>query len=145
MSAAGCHCFDLDPNTEIVELENGNLLVDCDATTHIINDESKLVSFEKNFNPDDHYIELADGLRTNNVVMKKGTTKLYLLGTEGNMHGIYLQNALYAPSYKQNIFSVQAATGRGATIDFSSGKASLTTRNATKFDIKKKDCLYYLN
>ena len=62
------------------------------------------------------------------------------------MHGIYLQNALYAPSYKQNIFSVQAATEKGAIIDFSSDKASLTTRNGTKFDDNnKKDHLYYLN
>ena len=53
-----------------------------------------------------------------------------------------LQSALYAPSYKQNIFSVQAATERGAMIDFSSDKASLTTRNGTKFDINKKDRLY---
>ena len=35
----------LDPNTETVELENINLLVDCGATTHIINDESKFVFF----------------------------------------------------------------------------------------------------
>ena len=76
--------------------------------------------------------------------MKKGTAKLYLQDTDGNMHGIYLQNALYAPSYKQNIFSVQAATEKGAIIDFSSDKASLTTRNGTKFDINKKDHLYYL-
>ena len=58
---------------------------------------------------------------------------------------IYLQNALYAPSYKQNIFSVQAATEKGAIVDFSSDKASLTTRNGTKFDINRKDHLYYLN
>ena len=77
--------------------------------------------------------------------MKKGTAKLYLQDTDGNMHGIYMQNALYAPSYKQNIFSVQVATDRGALIDFSSDKASLTTRSGTKFDINKKDRLYYLN
>ena len=68
----------LDPNIETVELECVNLLVDCGATTHIINDESKFLFFEKNFNPNDHYIELADGSRTNNVAMKKGTAKLYL-------------------------------------------------------------------
>ena len=86
------------PNTETMELENVYLLVDCGATTHIINDESKFVFLERNFNPNDHYIELADGSRTNNVAMKKGTTKLYLQDTDGNMHGIYLQNALYATS-----------------------------------------------
>ena len=73
-----------DPNTETVEPENVNLLVDCVATKHI-NDESKFVFFE-NFNPNDHYIELADGSRTNNVAMKKGTAKLYLQDTDGNMH-----------------------------------------------------------
>lgn len=30
-------------------------------------------------------------------------------------------------------------------IDFSFDKASLTTENGTKFDVKKKDRLYYLN
>ena len=39
----------LDPNTETVELENVNLFVDCGATTHIINDESKFIVLEKNF------------------------------------------------------------------------------------------------
>ena len=77
--------------------------------------------------------------------MKKGTAKLYLQDTDRNMHDIYMQNALYAPSYKQNVFSVQAATEKGAIIDVSSDKASFTTRNGTKFDINKKDRLYYLN
>ena len=77
--------------------------------------------------------------------MKKGTAKLFLQDTDGNMHGIYLQDALYALSYKQNIFSVQAATERDAIIDFSPDKASLTTRNVTKFHINKRDRLYYLN
>ena len=77
--------------------------------------------------------------------MKKRTVKLCLQDTDGNMHGIYLQNALYAPSYKQNIFSVQAATEKGVIINFSSDKASYTARKGTKFDINKKDYLYYLN
>ena len=65
--------------------------------------------------------------------------------TDGKVHGIYLQNALFAPSYKQNIFSVQAATENGAKIDFSSKGASLTTKDGTKFDIRKNERLYFLN
>ena len=57
-----------------------------------------LYFLEKNFNPNDDYILLADGSRTNNVAMKEGIAKLYLQDTDGNMHGIYLQNALYATS-----------------------------------------------
>lgn len=37
------------------------LLVDCDATTHIINNESKFSKFADKFIPEKHYIELADG------------------------------------------------------------------------------------
>eukprot|EP00794_Sanderia_malayensis_P008499 gene8499-9408_t len=134
----------VDPNMEL-ELGDVNLLVDCGATTHIINDESKFVSFDQAFNPQKHYIELADGSRSNNVALKRGTAKLFLQDTKGNMHGIFLQNALYAPSYKQNIFSVQAATEKGATVDFSSEGASLTTKNGTSFDVKKNERLYFLN
>ena len=112
---------------------------------YIRNDESKLVSFQKNFNPKDHYINLADSSRTNNVAMKKGTATLYLLDIDGNMHGIYLQNGLYASSYKQSISSVQVATERGDTIDFSSDKALLATTDRTNVNIKKKDGLYHLN
>ena len=90
-------------------------------------------------------INVADGSRSNNVAIKRGTAKLFLQDTKGNMHGIFLQNALYAPSYKQTIFSVQAATERGATIDFSSEGASLTIRDGTSFDIKKNERLYFLN
>ena len=77
--------------------------------------------------------------------MKKGTARLYLLDIDGNMHGIYLQNGLYASSYKQSISSVQVATERGDTIDFSSDKALLATIDRTNVNIKKKDGLYHLN
>ena len=45
----------------------------------------------------------------------------------------------------RTFLSIQSATEKGAIVDFSSDKASLTARNATKFDINKKDRLYYLN
>ena len=41
--------------------KNFELLVDCGATAHILNDESKFIEFEKDFDPEEHYIELADG------------------------------------------------------------------------------------
>ena len=37
------------------------LLVDCGATAHIINDESRFSKFGDKFAPEKHYIELADG------------------------------------------------------------------------------------
>lgn len=54
------------------------LLVDCGATTHIINDKSKFVNFDKNFDPKRHFIELADGSQTNGVVLGRGTASVSL-------------------------------------------------------------------
>jgi hypothetical protein len=48
-----------------------------------------------------------------------------------------LENALYIPSYQQDISSVQAATEKGATVKF--------CPDGTVFDICKNGKLYYLN
>jgi hypothetical protein len=56
-----------------------------------------------------------------------------------------LQNALYVPSYKQDIFSVQAETSRGAAVSFSQNHAALISPDGTKFKISKNGMLYYLN
>jgi hypothetical protein len=50
--------------------------VDCGATTHIVHDISKFISFDKQFNPEHHYIELADGSRSNNVTLKRGDAQM---------------------------------------------------------------------
>ena len=47
------------------------LLVDCGATTHIINDRSKSVNFDDEFDSDSHFIELY-GNRTNGIVQGRG-------------------------------------------------------------------------
>ncbi|ELT98112.1 hypothetical protein CAPTEDRAFT_207774 [Capitella teleta] len=40
-----------------------DLLVDCGATLHIVRDEAVFTKFDDNFNPGEHYIELAKGSR----------------------------------------------------------------------------------
>ena len=58
---------------------------------------------------------------------------------------VSLKNALYIPSYPQDIFSVQAATERGASIVFHPEAAELISKGGTKFNIKKYGKLYYLH
>ena len=94
------------------------LLVDCGATTYIVHELDKFIRFDKHFNPQNHYIELADGSRSNNVALKKGDACVQLSDVDGNVHKAILTNALYVPSYRQSIFSVQAATSKGATSCF---------------------------
>ena len=81
---------------------NGNLLVDSGATSHIINDKSKFVTFDRNFDPNSHVIELADGSKAN-VVTGKGEAKVKLFDINGSSHDIILHNALYVPTYQQDI------------------------------------------
>ena len=121
------------------------LLVDCGATTRIINDESKFSKFDDKFTPEKHYIELADGTRSNNVALKRGDVEIIIMDTTGKCVNATLKNALYIPTYPQNIFSVQAATERDASVSFNPDSAELVNRDGIKFSIEKHGRLYYLS
>ena len=122
-----------------------SLLVDCGATVHIVKDETKFIKFDESFDPSSHFIELADGSKTNNVVSGRGDASMLLYDINGNCHNVLLKNALYVPSYKQNIFSVQAATERGVSVTFNPGFAELRAPDGTIFNVEKSGKLYYLN
>jgi len=64
--------------------------------------------------------------------------------SEGKSVDAVLENALYVPSYPQDIFSVQAATEKGATVVFRPYSSELIASDGTKFDIEKRGRLYYL-
>ena len=126
-------------------LQPDMLLVDCGATTHILNNDSLFVKFDDSFVPSKHFIELADGTRANNIAQKRGDAQLLLKDDRGRQREVTLKNALYVPSYPQNIFSVQAATAKGANVSFSPNSSELIDRDGTKFDIVKHGRLYYLD
>ena len=68
------------------------LLVDCGATAHIINDRSKFVNFDEEFDSDSRFIELADGSRTNGIVQGRG--KAQVSTWKGGKRKVMLENAL---------------------------------------------------
>ena len=119
-------------------------LVDCGATTHIVNTDSNFINIDTAFRPDQHFIELADGSRSNNIAKKKGTVLISLLSSEGKTVKVKLENVLYIPSFPQCIFSVQAATKKGAQVKFNNDCAELISTNGTKFPIEQHGRLYYL-
>ena len=55
-----------------------------------------------------------------------------------------LENVLYVPSFPQCIFSVQAATRKGAKVNFDGDHAELLSTDGTKFPIEHHGRLYYL-
>ena len=135
---------DAKNNSGIFNKDNLNLLVDTGATSHIINDKSKFVDFDKDFNANAYVIELADGSKAN-VVLGKGNAKVKLYDVNGNARDVMLNSALYVPSYQQSIFSVHAAVERGASVSLGKDAKQLQCPDGTTFEIKQTGRLYYLN
>ena len=132
-------------NTDTVLTDVCNsILVDCGATAHIITSKESFLSMQ-DLSTEKHVIELADGSRSDNVVLGKGNASISVHDSNGVKHDIVLENALYIPSYKQNILSVQAAVRRGANVNFGPNDAQLIAPDGTAFDINQSGRLYYLN
>ncbi|XP_031600343.2 kinesin-like protein KIF23 [Oreochromis aureus] len=66
------------------------------------------------------------------------------MDSRGQFHKTTLKQALYIPSYPQDIFSVKAATSNRATVIFKQGKDTLRHKEGTKFPIYEYNRLYYL-
>ena len=126
-------------------VDKSQLLVDCGATVHIVSDKSKFVHFHDNFEKERHIIELADGSQSSDIVAGKGDAHFTLQDSEGAQQSIVLRDALFIPSFNQNIFSVQSAVDKGATIKFKPECAELKSVDGNIFNISKRGKLYYLN
>jgi hypothetical protein len=57
-----------------------------------------------------HFIELADGTQASNIALKRGDAEVFVEDRNGKCVKMVMKNALYIPSYRQDIFSVKAAT-----------------------------------
>ena len=106
------------------------LMVDTGATSHIITDIKRFTRFDDRFQPKAHCMELADGTRCSGVAERRGDAQVTLIDSRGQRHKTTLRQALYIPTYPQDMFSVQAATTRDATVMFRKGK------NVTLFQLR---------
>ncbi|XDV16957.1 hypothetical protein PO909_016438 [Leuciscus waleckii] len=127
------------------EDERRGLMVDAGATSHIITDIAKFQWFDNSFQADTHCVELADGTRCNGVAKNRGDAAVCLVDSTGRRFKTTLRNALYIPTYPQDIFSVKAATSNGATVIFREGKNVLLHKDGTEFPIHVHNKLYYLH
>ncbi len=123
--------------------ESETLLVDTGATSHIVN-KDEFIDVDDSYIPENHYIELADGTRTNSVAKKRGTVCVNITDKNGEVRSAILERALYCPNYPQNIYSVRAATKKGAEVHFSKDHDELITEEGVSFPIHRKGELYYL-
>ena len=132
------------PETDSVNhCKTGKFLVDCGATSHIVNDRAFFQTFDKNFKPECHFIELANGQRSNEFAKAMGTAVFTVTDSNGKECTFTLNNALYVPQFPVNLFSVRVATDAGAKFIFSKNKATLTHHKAV-FNIVRHGNLYFL-
>ena len=74
-----------------------------------------------------------------------GDVEITTMDTTGKLVYASLKNALYIPTYPQNIFSVQATNERGTKVTFKPNSNELVYKDGTKFNIEKHCSLYYLS
>ena len=122
---------------------NTKLLVDCGATCHIVNNASYFTSYDTNFNPKEHFIQLADGHKSNELATARGSAQFNIPDSTGKVRKVTLNNALLAPDFPVSLFSVQTAVQTGAVLTFAEKNNTLTA-NGTQFNIAKLGKLYYL-
>ena len=79
------------------------------------------------------------------MVLAKGNAKLKLFDVNGILQDVVLNNALYVPSYNQNIFSVPAAIDKGACITLGKDFKTFKAPNGRVFDIQQRGRLFCLN
>ena len=118
--------------------------MDTGVSSHIINDMGKFKSFDSTFKPERNSMELADGKRTVGVAQDRGDAQVCLLNSDGCRCAVTLKNALYIPSYPQELFSVKCATAHGAKVFFDEGKDVIVTPDGTRYNIYVCKRMYYL-
>ena len=83
--------------------ENPSLLVNCCATTYIVTDIKKYISFDSSFDVENHVVELADGSRHKDIAKARGDAVVSIVDDQGEFHDVVLHNALCILSYRQDI------------------------------------------
>jgi len=127
----------------VSNVQSDLLLVDCGATAHIVNDKSRFTVFDRSFRPDKHFVELANGTKSNAALARYATIRIK--DTRGHLVDATLKDALYVPSFPHSIFSVQAATAKGVSVIFEPDRAELVYNDGTVCNIQKHGKLYYLD
>ena len=122
--------------------EEPNLMVDCGATAHIINNKNSFISFDPSFKANHHYLELADGTKSN-AAQGRGDATYLLQDAHGVKHQMTLKNALYVPTYP-NIFSVKSAVDAGCAVTFQKNNAYLTDPHGNQYPFHQQNRLYFL-
>ena len=124
-----------------------NLLIDCNATAHIIRDKKMFTDFYEKLDGKPNIIELADGTRKTGAIVGKGNAEITIHDSEGITRKFTLYKVLGIPSYKQDILSVHAISEHGSHMSILK-KIMLRLKPPVAqlvFNLVQKGKVYFLN
>ena len=122
------------------------LLLDSGASCHIITNDKYFVTYDTAFKCRDIFIQTADGKSNPNLVTAKGIAHIPVTDSDNNNCIMVLKNALYVPSFRRNIVSVQLAIRQGYKFHLNElGGEKMICPKGNIFTIRTSGNLYYLN
>lgn len=119
-------------------------MIDSGCTSHLEINEPKFVRFQESFDPQNHYIVLANSQRQQGNVQGVGDVMDFSQDRNSRSRSVLLRDALYIPRFKQDNMSVWKTIQSGHSITFSPNGSTLTTNDGTVFDIVEINKLFYL-
>ena len=124
-----------------------SMLVDSGATSHIVHDESMFTSFDDDFKPRKHCVELADGRKLSGMALKKGKVPVGFKDSTGTMRESVLNGALFIPTFPSDLFSVNGAVEQNpnTVVTFGSKQAVMKTEDGTEFVMPKRGKLWFID
>ena len=135
------HAFQLDDSDNKYDI-----LLDTGASIHIIHNSNLFSKFNTNNTSESSYLEMADGTKSGNLIEGRGTVLIPICDITGTKCNLKLTDALYVPSFRRNIVSINLAVKAGYNFNFNDiGKETMLSPSGNMFKIVTKGSLYFLN
>ena len=117
-------------------------LLDSGATHHIVTDKNKFVSLDSNYDPLQHNLTLADGSREFGKIKGRGVACINVRDKDGNPNRIILRDALYVPTFTQNILSVMCLVNNGMELQMKKDGVKLSDEHTTYIAVCESGLAY---
>ena len=119
-------------------------LVDSGATHHIITDVRKFITLDSSQDTLQQKIILANGYSETGSIKGVGVANITVHDESGNPQRIILTDALYVPTYSQNILSVMSLVNNGMALQMKRDEVILRDERGTSYIAQCDSGLAYL-
>ena len=119
-------------------------IIDSSTSQHIVCDPRLFTPYQTEPSSEDKILLLANRKLMDTVVHGRGSASFKMKDSDGMCRTIKLENVLFIPAFQHNLFSVTAATRKGAVFKFGK-EAQFSTPNGVKFCINRSVKLYHID